>query len=70
MLGENLKVSQLKNSRNLLLNPESILKRGFSITRLNGKFIKSVEGASVNSEIETILKDGKLLSVVTKSEKI
>jgi exodeoxyribonuclease VII large subunit len=58
------------NERNLLLNPENILKRGFSITRLKGKFVKSVEGASVNSEIETILKDGKLLSVVTKSEKI
>lgn len=47
-----------------LVNPKSILKRGFSITSKNGKFIKSSSELKTGDEIETILYNGKIQSTI------
>src|SRR5574344_1085164 len=47
------------------LNPESVLSRGFSLTRnAQGKVVSSVKDASSGEELETKLKDGIIHSVV------
>ena len=47
-----------------VLDPENVLKRGYSITRLNGKVIKSQTDVQKNDTIETILFDGIIKSNV------
>ena len=47
-----------------LLKPEAILKRGYSITRKNGKVITSSNNLEKGDEIETILLEGTILSSV------
>lgn len=51
-----------KNIR--ILHPENILKRGFSITRFNGKSITATEILKNGDRIETILADGTLTSTI------
>jgi exodeoxyribonuclease VII large subunit len=47
------------------LNPESVLSRGFSLTRnAQGKVVSSVHDAKTGEELETKLKDGIIHSVV------
>ena len=46
------------------MDPKNVLERGYSITRLKGKAVKSVAEVSANDILETILKDGKLESEV------
>ena len=46
------------------LNPELLLKRGYSITTHNGKIIKSIHQVQTGMTIETILRDGKIESTV------
>lgn len=58
--------NELQASENQLraLHPDNVLKRGYSITRLNGKSISDVEIAGVGDEIETTLYKGKLKSKI------
>ena len=49
---------------NQLLSPESTLKRGFTLSLLNGKVISSSKKAKEGDVLETILSDGKLKSKV------
>ncbi len=49
-----------------LLKPERTLERGYSITRKDGKSIRSVTEIELEQEIETQLKDGRLRSRVLK----
>jgi exodeoxyribonuclease VII large subunit len=53
--------SQIKN-----LNPETILKRGYSITLKNGKIITDERETRENDYIETIVYKGKLYSQIKK----
>lgn len=46
------------------ISPENILKRGYSITILNGKVLKNAEDASSGNELRTILNSGELRSVI------
>ncbi|MBF0473125.1 MAG: exodeoxyribonuclease VII large subunit [Nitrospirae bacterium] len=46
------------------LNPDSILKRGFSLTYLNGKVVRFVDQVKVKDKIETKLAKGKIISEV------
>lgn len=63
------KVSFIK-SRISLLNPNSILERGYSIIcDENGHIIESVDNIDNNDTILTTLKDGTVTSIVTKKEK-
>jgi exodeoxyribonuclease VII large subunit len=54
------------------LSPEAILKRGFSITRVNGKAVRSVREVKNNDVLETTVNEGTVHSVVksikTKSD--
>lgn len=53
------------------LNPQNILKRGYSITSVNGKILKSVSEVSLNAIIKTHVIDGYIKSeVVDKKENI
>lgn len=58
----------IDNQRNLLsiLDPRNILKRGFSITKFNGKILKAREQVSSDDIIDTILAKGSLISKVIK----
>lgn len=47
-----------------ILNPQATLKRGYSITRIDGSAIKSVDELSPDAEIETQLADGKIKSYI------
>ena len=48
----------------LLLAPENVLKRGFSIIRQNGKVVKSIKNIDKNQILETQLEDGKIKSKI------
>ncbi|MDR2084260.1 MAG: exodeoxyribonuclease VII large subunit [Bacteroidales bacterium] len=64
----NLKLFESKQN---LLNPENVLKRGFSITYYDGKTVKNANEVPENAEIETILFNGKINSVtkhISKNE--
>jgi exodeoxyribonuclease VII large subunit len=60
-----IKVDGQKNSLNIL-DPQNVLKRGFSITTVNGTILKSVKQVSDYKVIETRLADGKFKSKVIK----
>lgn len=47
-----------------LVDPQTILKRGYSMTLLNGKVVKSVEQINVGDLLETRLGDGTVESIV------
>jgi exodeoxyribonuclease VII large subunit len=59
---DNLLKSLEKNKK--LVDPIAILRRGFSITLLNGKAVKGADELSGGQQLETILSKGKVKSVV------
>jgi exodeoxyribonuclease VII large subunit len=52
-----------------ILKPESVLKRGYTITFLNGKILKSVSETKSEEVIETLFQDGKISSRIEKNQK-
>ncbi|MBF0554439.1 MAG: hypothetical protein HQK96_07800, partial [Nitrospirae bacterium] len=50
------------------LNPENILKRGFSITSVNGKALRSAAGISPGTRLTTHLYDGSIESEAIQTE--
>lgn len=48
------------------LGPDKMLKRGYSITRVNGKSISSVTAINTAEKLETTLADGKIISIAEK----
>ena len=48
-----------------LLNPENILKKGYSLTLIDGKIVKSVKEVSKGAILTTKLSDGNIMSEVT-----
>jgi exodeoxyribonuclease VII large subunit len=55
-----------KNKR--LLDPKTILKRGFSITMINGKAIKNSSTINEGDQLETIFYQGKVKSTVKEKQ--
>lgn len=55
---------QLLTKTNELLDPKNILKKGYSITYLNGKALKSKDDIKAGDIISTQLKDGSIESTV------
>ncbi|WP_160067944.1 exodeoxyribonuclease VII large subunit [Sphingobacterium bovisgrunnientis] len=51
-----------------IADPSQLLKRGFSITRVNGKAVQSISDVQIGDNIETILIDGKIQSQVTSKQ--
>ncbi len=62
--------AELKNISTSLhyLDPQTILKRGFSITRLHGKIVKGTTGISPGDLLQTRFYDGEIESRVEKVE--
>ena len=60
---EKIKIDNLFKTLNLL-SIETTLKRGFSITKLNGKVITKVEETFEGAEIETLFSDGRVKSKI------
>ena len=65
LMTSNFKVTTLED-KVALLHPENILKRGYSITTKSGKVIFDSDQLTIDDEIETIFKKGKIKSKVTK----
>lgn len=65
-------IAEHKNRHNFIgrtieiTRPENILSRGFSITRIDGKAIRSASAVSANAIIETQTADGTIRSVVSE----
>jgi exodeoxyribonuclease VII large subunit len=54
------------------MSPENVLKRGYSITLLKGRAIKSIGQVSARDFLNTVITDGNIISTVktiTKSDK-
>jgi exodeoxyribonuclease VII large subunit len=58
----------LENSLNIL-NPEKVLKRGYTITTLNGKILKSARQVEPDNIIDTQFTDGSAESKIIKKSK-
>ena len=67
-IGKNHELAIFENSNNLL-NPERILKRGYSITINDGKIIKSVKALKKGDIIINKLSDGEVSGKVTGLKK-
>ncbi len=52
-----------------LLKPENILKRGYSITRFEGKALKDAAQVKAGDTLVTLLSGGKIESTITKTHK-
>lgn len=52
-----------------LIRPETILARGYSITRVDGRTVKSLKDVRKGGRLETILKDGRIWSNIEKLDK-
>ncbi len=66
---QNVEIKHLEKSLNLL-HPENVLKRGYSISRLNGRAIKYEKEVKVGDELSTELYQGTLKSTITASKKV
>lgn len=63
----NQQIQSFEKQKNLL-DPDAILKRGFSITVQNGKVLSDARQVNVGASMETILYQGKVVSnVVSKT---
>jgi exodeoxyribonuclease VII large subunit len=49
-----------------LINPENVLKRGYTLTLKEGRIIKSTNQLNINEEIETRFADGSVQSKIIK----
>ncbi len=49
-----------------MADPHLLLERGFSITLINGKALRSTEQVREGDQVETILFEGKITSTITK----
>ena len=47
-----------------LLSPQNILNRGYSLTTVDGHVVTSATAVKSGDRLETLLKDGKVISVV------
>ncbi len=52
------------------MHPKNVLKRGYSITTLNGKAVASINSVAVGDALETRVFDGVLISVVQSKNEI
>lgn len=62
---------RLKNTEKNIYNlsPENVLKRGYSITQLNGKSVRSSAQVKVGDSLTTVLKEGSVSSTVKAKDK-
>lgn len=51
-----------------ILHPKNVMKRGYSITLSKGKTLHSIHDAQKGDTIETLLPDGKIISIVHQKQ--
>ena len=52
-----------------LMDPVNVLRRGYSITMINGKVLQTIEDVKKGDELQTMISDGNIISVVNKITK-
>lgn len=57
---------QVLVSKASALNPFSIMDKGYSLNRIDGKIVVDVEQVQVGQTLETVLKNGKIKSIITE----
>ena len=67
-ISNNLNIIDRANDKIVLLNPQKILRRGYSITMKNGKVLKDPEPLVEGDELKTILYKGKIISILKKKQ--
>ncbi len=67
-LKEALQKLQFSEEKLRLLSPENILKRGYSITRQDGKALRDAREADPDKPLEISLYKGKIISRIEKTE--
>ena len=66
---ENKEVGNIEKSINMM-DPQNVLKRGYSITLHNGKVVKNYNQVKEKDLVDTLLFEGRILSIVKKTNKI
>lgn len=56
-------VLELAETKVKYVDPKNVLERGYSITRLNGKAVRSAKDVKAGDVLETLLADGQVRSV-------
>lgn len=51
------------------MSPQNVLRRGYSITLLDGKAVKSINEVTEGSNLKTIVLDGNIISIVKSTNK-
>ena len=59
-------IFELYKSRLEASNPLAIMDKGYSINRVNGHILKDIKDAKVGDELQTELKNGKLISKIVE----
>ncbi|MBI4648683.1 MAG: hypothetical protein HY738_19385, partial [Bacteroidia bacterium] len=59
---------EMHNLRAIHFDPLNVMKRGYSITKYNGKTLKSIHDINQGDKILTVLIDGKLGSIINECE--
>jgi exodeoxyribonuclease VII large subunit len=52
-----------------LLNPLSIMKKGYTVTKKEGKILKSVTQVNQNDQIDILMNDGSLKATINEVRK-
>jgi len=52
-----------------LLNPLSIMKKGYSVTKKDGKILKSVADIKKQDQLDILLNDGSVIATVNEVRK-
>ena len=52
-----------------VMSPDNVLRRGYSITTVNGRLARSVDDLKTGDTVTTILQDGTISSTVNASSK-
>jgi exodeoxyribonuclease VII large subunit len=62
-------LSDLSNLEKSVINmsPQNVLKRGYSITKVNGKSVKHFSETKIGDTLETIVFEGSIVSTVKSS---
>ena len=69
-VGGNIQAHMQHIERSILnMSPESVLKRGYSITRLDGKAVKDLAQIKEGDLLETFVFKGRIQSIVKSSAK-
>ena len=64
LLSKKRNIFETKIDKISVLNPINTLKRGYTVSQVKNKRIDVLDDIEINDEMVTILKDGKVMSIV------